>query len=65
MFLKLNKRQTLTGDNVTYTNWEPNRKDPLLHGIEDCVILRVGTYQGHWEDETCYDSYGYVCEFSK
>ena len=56
---------SISGDNLTYTNWEPGRKDFLFHGLEDCVSLSLGSYEGRWEDETCSHTYGYVCEFSK
>lgn len=51
------------GDLVDYTNWIPGRKDPLIHGFEDCVTMRVGSYGGKWEDERCTHHYGYICEF--
>lgn len=54
------------GDPVTYTHWDPSRKDPSLHGTEDCVGLGVemaGYSGGAWEDLRCGMQLHYVCQF--
>jgi len=50
---------------VGYTNWVPGRKDPFptfLHD-EDCVRMDFDK-GGQWEDMTCSNDHGYVCEFN-
>lgn len=53
----------ITGEPMLYTNWregEPNDNGVDNMG-EDCMIIE-GDNGGLWDDRTCTNTYGYICE---
>jgi len=56
-----------SGAPLTYTHWDPSRKNFLIHGLEDCVALQP-SHQGLWDDRQCSGflaaTHSYVCQYS-
>ena len=46
---------SITGDNITYTNWWHDRKGNFFsHHTEDCVLfVPYSPYNGKWDDVPC------------
>ncbi|XP_053379079.1 macrophage mannose receptor 1-like isoform X2 [Mercenaria mercenaria] len=59
------KFEWTSGKSVVYTNWYPGRKDPTLHWTEDCVAMALDKYSGRWEDRSCKETRGFICQFEK
>ena len=49
------KKLSVTGDNITYTNWWHDRKGNFFsHHTEDCVLfVPYSPYNGKWDDVPC------------
>jgi len=49
------------GDTSTYTNWHSGEPNDSGHN-EDCMQLGRWTTDYSWNDETCTDTFRYICE---